>query len=191
MIANRVSKTKNKNMDSINQQQQEKNHDDLAGKEAVEKMKAITGKAKTCFFCTRSLNGPPSAVRPMSVQQLDAEGNFWFLSANDSHKNQEIQSDNTVQLLFQGSAHSDFLTVQGKASITTDKGKIKELWEPIVKTWFTEGVDDPRITVIKVEPFEGYYWDNKHGNAVAFMKMAAGAAMGKTLDDSIEGRIEV
>jgi len=178
-------------MDSINQQQQEKNHEDLGGREAVEKMKALTDKAKTCFFCTNSENGVPFAVRPMSVQQLDDEGNFWFLSANDSHKNKEIQKNNTVQLLFQGSAHSDFLTVYGRASITTDKEKIKELWEPIVKTWFTEGVDDPRITVIKVKPVEGYYWDNKHGNAVAFIKMAAGAAMGKTLDDSIEGNIRV
>ena len=58
-----------------------------------------------------------------------------------------------------------------------------------MKTWFTEGVDDPRITVIKVDTIEGYYWDNKHGNAIAFMKMTAGALMGKTFDDSIEGRL--
>ena len=96
-----------------------------------------------------------------------------------------------MQLLFQGSAHSDFLTVYGNATISRDKEMIKELWEPIIKTWFTEGVDDPRITVIKVEAEEGYYWDTKHGNAIAFVKMAAGAIMGKTLDDSIEGRIEI
>jgi len=130
-------------------------------------------------------------VRPMSVQKFDEEGNFWFLSSNDSHKNQQIKINNQVQLLFQGSAHSDFLSVNGVATISTDKEKIKELWEPIVKTWFTEGVDDPRITVIKVQLSDGYYWDNKHGNAVAFAKMAAGAMMGKTLDDSIEGTIRL
>ena len=58
-----------------------------------------------------------------------------------------------------------------------------------MKTWFTEGEDDPRISVIKVAPLDGYYWDNKHGNAVAGVKMMIGAALGKTLDDSIEGRI--
>src|SRR4030095_6199649 len=110
---------------------------------------------------------------------------------NDSHKNAEIQQDDTVQMLFQGSKHSDFLSVYGHATISKDKNKIKELWEPLIKTWFTEGVDDPRITVIKVEPSEGYYWDTKHGNVVAFMKMAIGAATGKTLDDSIEGKIKV
>ena len=50
---------------------------------------------------------------------------------------------------------------------------------------------DPRITVIKVETSEGYYWDNKHGNTIAFLKMITGAATGKTLDDSIEGKVTV
>eukprot|EP01037_Dinobryon_pediforme_P008375 gene8375-8462_t len=90
-----------------------------------------------------------------------------------------------------GSAHSDFLNVYGIATVTEDKNKIKELWEPILKTWFTEGEDDPRISVIKVEPIEGYYWDNKHGNTIAFVKQLAGAAVGKTLDDSIEGKLKV
>jgi general stress protein 26 len=127
----------------------------------------------------------------MSVQKVDEEGNLWFLSANDSHKNEEIKDDGNVQLLFQGSAHSDFLSLYGTATISTDKELIKELWEPILKTWFTGGIDDPRITAIKVETKQGYYWDNKHGDAVAFMKMTAGAILGKTLDDSIEGQLQV
>ena len=57
--------------------------------------------------------------------------------------------------------------------------------------WFTEGVDDPRITVIEIEPFDGYYWDTKHGNAVVGIKMLIGAALGKTLDDSIEGTLNL
>lgn len=178
-------------MDSINKQQQEDNYEDLQGAEAVKKIKEVAGKTNTCFFCTGIKTGKPVTVRPMAVQKMDDQGNFWFLSANDSHKNQDIQEDNNVQLLFQGSAHSDFLSIYGVATISTDKEMIRELWEPIIKTWFTGGVDDPRITVIKVETTEGYYWDNKHGNAIALVKMAAGAIMGKTLDDSIEGKISV
>jgi len=176
-------------MDSINKQQQEDNHEDLNGKEAIEKIKELTKKNKTCFFGTLSNNDMPLEVRPMSVQKIDDDGNLWFLSSKDSHKNQEIKNDDTVQLLFQGSPHSDFLSLSGKASISTDKKMIKELWEPIVKTWFTEGVDDPRITVIKVTPETGYYWDTKHGHVIAFMKMVIGAIRGKTMDDSMEGTL--
>lgn len=177
-------------MDSINRQQPEDNYKDLFGSEAGEKVKELAGSANTCFFCT-GLTNKPFSVRPMSVQKMDEEGNLWFLSATDSHKNMDIQNDPAVQLLFQGSAHADFLNLFGTATISTDKALIKELWEPILKTWFTEGVDDPRISVIKVDAKEGYYWDNKHGTAVAFVKMAAGAILGKTLDDSIEGKLKL
>jgi len=177
-------------MDSINKQQPEKNHEDLKGQEATKKIKDLVDSAKTCFFCT-SKTGEAFATRPMAVQKVDDDGNLWFLSATDSHKNEELQTDSKVQLLFQGSSYDDFLNIEGKATVSKDKAKIKELWEPILKTWFTEGINDPRISVIKVEPTGGYYWDTKHGPAVAFAKKLVGAAIGKTLDDSIEGKLKV
>jgi general stress protein 26 len=177
-------------MDSINRQQPEQNHEDLAGSEAIAKMRTLVKQAKSCFFCTAITTGQAVPTRPMSVQKLDDQGVFWFLSAHDSYKNRELERDPAVQLLFQGSAHSDFLTVYGQATVSRDKQKIDELWEPILKTWFTEGKDDPRITVIKVVPHTGYYWDTKHNRAVVFAKMALGAALGKTLDDSIEGTLK-
>jgi general stress protein 26 len=178
-------------MDSINRNQLEENHADLSGKEAIEQIRTIVKKAQTCFFCTAVSTGGSSGARPMSVQQVDDEGNLWFLSADDSHKNAELALDPSVKLYFQGSAHSDFLQLNGHAAISRDKEKIKELWEFVIKTWFTEGVDDPRITVIKVTPSEGYYWDTKHGNAVAGIKMLIGATIGRTMDDSIEGKLRV
>lgn len=176
-------------MDSINKNQPEDNHKDLRGNQAIEKIKELIEKANSCFFCTAITSGKPSPTRPMSVQKTDDSGVLWFLSATDSHKNKEISMDPTVQLYFQGSAHSDFLHLYGTASISTDKAKIKELWSAPLKTWFTEGENDPRISVIKFTPSEGYYWDTKHGNAVAGIKILIGAAIGKTLDDSIEGKI--
>lgn len=127
----------------------------------------------------------------MSVQDVDDEGNLWFLSADDSHKNLEISADPLVKLYFQGSQHSDFLYLDGIATISRDKQKIEELWEFVLATWFTEGIEDPGITVIKVAPIDGYYWDTKHGNAIAGIKMLFGAIMHKTMDDSIEGKVQV
>jgi len=176
-------------MDSINQQQPEQNRVDLSGAKAVEKMKQLVEKAETCFFCTGVTSSGSPGTRPMSVQEVDEQGNLWFLSAADSHKNEELSRDRSVRLYFQASAHSGFVTLNGTASVSRDKARIEELWEPIIKTWFTEGKDDPRITVIKVTPTDGYYWDTKHGAAIAGAKMLVGAAIGKTLDDSVEGRL--
>jgi general stress protein 26 len=177
-------------MDSINRNQTEDNHADLSGADAAQRIQDVIDKTQTCFFCTHAADGLSSGTRPMSVQQAGEDGSLWFLSASDSHKNAEIALSPKVDLYFQGTEHSDFLHLTGHAVISTNKTKIKELWKPILKTWFTEGEDDPRITVLKVTPLTGYYWDNKHGNVVAGVKMLIGAAMGKTLDDSIEGRLD-
>ena len=125
----------------------------------------------------------------MTVLQVDERGNLWFLSANDSEKNHEVANDSEVELYFQGSPHSDFLHITGTAFISQDRAKIDELWEPLAKVWFTEGKDDPRISAIEVVPREGYYWDTKHGMIVASIKMLIGAAMGKTMDDGIQGEL--
>jgi general stress protein 26 len=177
-------------MDSINRNQPERNRENLSGRDAVKKIKDLVDEAKSCFFCTAG-EGLEVHARPMSVQEVDDEGNLWFLSATDSEKNEELQTDASVKLFFQGSAHSDFMELNGIANVTRDREKIEELWEPVVKTWFTEGKDDPRISVIKVTPTEGYYWDTKHGRAIAGIKMLIGATIGKTLDDSIEGKLDV
>ncbi len=178
-------------MNSINQNQPEDNHEDLMGKEAVLKIKELVVKSPTCFLCTNIRTNQSFSTRPMHVQQTDDQGNLWFLSANDSKHEQEIADDSAIQLLFQGSQYSDFLNIYGEASISADKAKIEELWNPMLKTWFTEGVTDPRISVIKVTPTEGYYWDTKNHIAVGFFKRLVGAAIGKTLDDSIEGNINL
>ena len=178
-------------MDSINKQQEEDNHEDLFGKEGISKIKELVEKNQICMFCTNMKTNSAFNTRPMAVQKVDDRGNLWLLSANDSHKNEELDKNNHVQLLFQGSSYSDFLSLYGTVTITKSKERIKELWKPIMKDWFTEGVDDPRITVLKVKPLEGYYWDTKHHMVVGLVKRVAGAITGKTMDDSIEGKIKV
>lgn len=179
------------NSNTQNHNDLESHRDNLHGEDAVKKIRDVVDKAESCFFCTAVSVGGSSGARPMAVRKVDDSGNLWFLSPVDSHKNDEIKINPQVRLYFQASSHSYFLELNGHASISQDREKIAELWEPILKTWFVEGKDDPRISVIKVAPTEGYYWNTKHGNIVAGVKMLIGAAVGKTLDDSVEGSIEL
>lgn len=178
-------------MNSINENQPEDTTENLSHEEAIKKIKGLIEQAETCFFCTEPATGSSGGVRPMTIQQVDEDGNLWIISANDSHVNAEIALDSRVKLYFQGSKHSDYLYLTAEASIHDDKAKIKELWSPFLKVWFTEGENDPRISLLKITPTAGYYWDNKHGNLVAGVKMLIGTAIGKTLDDSVEGQIRI
>jgi general stress protein 26 len=169
----------------------DQHHENLQGSSAIEKIRSMVESTKTCFFCTSATIAGSSGARPMSVQEVDAEGNLWFLSGIDTHKDQELKIDPRVQLYFQGSAHGDFLEINGHGSVSQDPVKIDHLWRPIMKNWFTEGREDPRISVIKVTPVDGYYWETKHGFLISGVKILLGSVTGNTSDDSREGELRV
>lgn len=170
-----------------------RNNEDFANfyhEEAIDKFKELVKHNATCLFTTK-LTDLPLHTRPMSVQKVCDQGNFWFLSSRESLKNQEIAADPRVQLFFSNQSDAEFLSVYGKATITRDKDKIEELWTPIAKAWFTDGKEDPNVTVIKVTPEDAYYWDTKHGKMVSLVKILASAVMGQTLSEGIEGKLKV
>jgi general stress protein 26 len=165
-------------------------YENLVNQEGVEKLKELVKSADICMFASHYADDSLSA-RPMSTQEVDDEGTLWFFSQASSNLNAEIEADNRVQLFYANKAKSEYLSLSGTATTVKDVEKAKELWTRWVKTWFTEGPDDPELTIIKVEPSSAYYWDTKNGKMVSMLKIMAGAVTGKTLDDSVEGHIEV
>ncbi|RZJ04837.1 MAG: general stress protein [Rubrivivax sp.] len=149
----------------------------------MEKIRAIVDKAETCFLVTHG------GVRPMGVRECDDNGVLWFLSDKHSHKNAEIQADAEVELYFQATEHSGFMHLTGRAAVLHDRAHIDRLWTPLARVWFQQGQDDPCISVIRVQVTAGQYWDNKHGDAVAGVKMLVGAALGKQFDDGEIGEL--
>jgi general stress protein 26 len=163
---------------------------DLDHSESVERMKEFVKHNKICMFTTH-LTDVPLQSRPMSVQEVDDEGNFWFLSGASSNKNWEVEEDSRVQLIFANQKDYEFLSVYGHATIYADRQKIHDIWTPVAKAWFQQGENDPEATVIKVTPEDAYYWDTKNNKAVSLLKIMASVVTGKTMDDGEEGRMKL
>jgi len=163
----------------------------LTADNAVEKIREIAKDANICMFVT-GLSRLPLAGRPMATQEVDEDGNIWFMSDRSSDKNKEINYDNKVQLFYSHTGNYEYLSIFGRAEIVNDRSKIEELWSPMAKTWFNEGKEDPNISLIKVTPEDAYYWDTKNNKMVSLIKFAMGA-MGITPknDGGIEGRLKV
>jgi general stress protein 26 len=94
----------------------------------------------------------------MGAMNVDNDDHLWFFSNKFSNKNKEIENDSHVQLFHSNNSESEYLSIYGEAEILTDRKKIEELWNPIVKAWFHDGKTDTDITIIKVKPAEAYYW---------------------------------
>lgn len=162
----------------------------LSRQEAVDKIKELSKDIGICMFCTE-LTVLPIATRPMSVEDVDDQGNLWFISSRKSNKNFEIKHDDRVQLIFSKSAEAKFLSVYGNATVYRDKATIEAIWSPMDKAWFEEGKDDPDVTVIKVSPSDAYYWDTESGKVVSLLKIAASAITGAKADGGVEGHMSL
>ncbi|MDR7212484.1 pyridoxamine 5'-phosphate oxidase family protein [Flavobacterium piscis] len=163
---------------------------DLNNKEAVNKLISLVKDINVAIFCTE-LTKTPLQSRPMSVQEVDDQGNLWFISSSTSNKNFEILKDNQVQLFFANNSSSQYISIYGNAAIYKDQEKIDELWTPIAKAWFEEGQRDSNVTVIKVTPSDAYYWDTKDGKIISLLKMAGSAIFGTTSDIGVEGKLKL
>ena len=162
----------------------------LTANDAVEKLREIAKDANICMFVT-NLKKLPLDARPMATQEIDGDGNLWFMSDKKSNKHTDINQDDRVQLFYSHTGNYEYLSVFGKAEIVNDRNKIEELWTPMAKTWFEKGKDDPNIELIKVIPEDAYYWDTKNSKMVSLIKFAMGAVGITPKDDGgIEGRLK-
>ena len=83
----------------------------------------------------------------------------------------------------------EYLSLFGHATIIQNEVLAKELWSAPAKIWFKDA-SDPNLTLLKVTPEDGYYWDTKNGKIVSLFKMAVGLLTGKELDGSVEGKVK-
>ena len=160
----------------------------LAGTDAIRKLKELAEGIDICMFCTH-IDEVPLTTRPMSTQEVDEQGNIWFFSRVSSNKNQEIKQDDKVQLLYADIRNSHYLSVYVFADVLVDREKIRKLWDGVEKAWFTEGKDDPEITLIRIRTQEAYYWDTKDGAVISLIKMGVAAITGQEQDQGVEGTL--
>jgi general stress protein 26 len=104
-------------------------------------------------------------VRPLALQgDLSTFGGvLWFFVDERSRKVQESAAGAPVSLICQSDEQSSYLHLTGRATVVHDLPKMRELYSPILKTWFPEGLDDPHLALIKFEANGGAYWDSPGG----------------------------
>ena len=123
----------------------------------VEKLNELMGNSTMCMFITNTEN---LSGRPMRINEIDEDGTMWFFAKVLSNKVYEIVENKKISLVVVNENDNTYLMVNGTAKISYDEMKMNKLWNPEMKIWFPEGMDDPDMVLIKVSPLEASYWDN-------------------------------
>ena len=161
----------------------------LQNEEAAQKFKQLVNDIRVCMFTTN--NQENDHTRPMATIDVEENGTLWFYTDVRSVKVAEVEGENTVHLVYAHPGKESYIDVWGTASVVTDRQTITEKWSPIVKAWFPQGVEDPNLALLKVQPTDTYYWDSGTGKMVSFIKIAASAVTGAQLAEGTEGTLSL
>ncbi len=114
--------------------------------------------------------------RPMSTQEVEFDGDLWFLTSDDTAKVGEISRENRVNVSYAKPDKQRFVSVSGAATIVNDKAKIEELWSPVYKAFFPKGLDDPSLRLLKIHAEKAEYWESAGliPTVIAFVQSMAG-----------------
>ena len=120
--------------------------------------------------------------RPMATLRLNEknfDGKIWFFTGINSPKVMSITNDQHVNLAYANPEYQKYISVCGTAKIVTDKNKMRELWTPLMKAWFPEGIDDPNISLICVDVETAELWHSPSSKVVQLVGLAKALATGK------------
>ena len=144
----------------------------------IERVWELMKKISICMLSTWT--GQELRARPMDARARPQENTIYFLTDARHHKDNEIAKYPQVMLAFADTGSMKFLSLSGRAEVSNDRAKIKELWEPTAQAWW-EDANDPNIRVLKVTPTEAEFWDGP-GKVVSMVKMMVAAATGSRPD---------
>lgn len=156
---------------------------------SIEKLKSLTEGVDFCMLTT--INGGQLRSRPMSTQEMDENGDLWFFTSDDTHKVDEIEADNRVNAAYSKIDDNLYVSVSGRASLVKDREKIEELWNPILKAWFPEGLDDPHLALLKVSIEEAEYWDSPNSKIVQLYGFVKAVVTGKPAQGGDHGKVSL
>lgn len=165
--------------------------ENLKNAEAIQKIKDLVDAIDIAMLSTYSKSESYPCSVPMSRQEVDDEGNIWFLFSTDSTTFENLQVDKRITLNFAHVGDYKFLNINGTAEISTDQARIDKYWSKFNEAWFEKGKEDPAIRIMKVIPEEAHYWDNKTNKLATLLKVATSAISGKKMDIGREGDIEI
>lgn len=145
-------------------------------KTSVEKLKEMLEGIDFCMLTT--IDGGQLRSRPMSTQQFEFDGDLWFFTRDNTHKADEVAKDPRVNVAYSKPDDNRYVSVSGTAEIVKDRAKMEELWSPILKAWFPDGLEDPHICLLKVGVEQAEYWDAPSSTIVQLFGMAKALATG-------------
>jgi len=125
--------------------------------ESIEKLNLLIKDIKIAMLTTN--DGGVLRSRPMATQEAAFDGELWFFTSRQTHKAEEIEKDNRVNVSYSAPDDNRYISMSGTAALIDDRLKFEEFWSVVYLSWFPKGIDDPNLILLKISVEQAEYWD--------------------------------
>jgi len=140
----------------------------------------IIEKARIGMLTTQFASG--LRARPLEARADRDVGLIWFVTDVRGAKDDEIIADQDIGLVFIDGDSRAYLSITGRASVTRDTAKAKEIWKKTDDIWLQGGPDGPNVRVLRVEPITAELWDGPSSAESAAFEFAKARLTGEKLN---------
>ncbi|MCF6506743.1 pyridoxamine 5'-phosphate oxidase [Blastococcus sp. MG754426] len=146
-------------------------------------------KGERFGFLTTTAPGGKLTSRPMTLQEVEFDGDLWFYAERGSHPVEHVTASPQVNVGI-GSGGT-WVSLTGHARVVDDLAKKKELWNGGVEAWFPGGPEDPDVVLIKVEGESAEYWDSPGGRLATAFSFVKAKATGERIDAGENRKVDL
>ncbi|SEU35826.1 pyridoxamine 5'-phosphate oxidase family protein [Stigmatella erecta] len=129
--------------------------------------------------------------RPMWTQNRPFDGKLWFFTREHSAKVDEVEHDHHVSLAYSEPSKSRFVSVSGRCQLVTDKAMAAQLWDPTLKAWFPDGLEDPELSLLCITVEKAEYWDTPNSRMVQLIGFVKATLTGDTYKPGDHQKVDV
>ncbi len=127
--------------------------------------------------------------RPMTLQEVEFDGDLWFFAERGSHPVQHVLAAPQVNVGV-GSGGT-WVSLTGHASVVDDVAKKKELWNSGVEAWFPQGPEDASVVLLRVEGDSAEYWDSPGGRLATAFSFVKAKATGERIEGGENEKVDL
>ncbi len=146
--------------------------------ENIKKLNELIKDIKFAMLTTADEEGQLHS-RPMATLREPFDGTLWFFTYYESGKSHELEKDHHVNVSFAAPDENRYVSLSGMARVFRDQAKAKELWNPALKAYFPQGLDDPNLALLRVDVQKAEYWDSPSSKVVQAFGFLKAVTTGK------------
>jgi general stress protein 26 len=142
----------------------------------TQKVAELLKDERIAVFTTTAPDGTLMS-RPMSMQEVEFDGDLWFFASRSSRKVAHVTANPQVNVATAGS--SSWVSLTGHAVVIDELAKKQQLWNSVVEAWFPDGPDDPDVVLLRVDAASAEYWDSPGGRIASVISFAKAKVTGQ------------